>query len=122
MGNRTVGMNIAGKLKTKRTARDRLRSQIRPQATGCGPSLYDPLSADKTGGAVRGAWIPLIVPCVHRSMGGVSPCAAARRRSRFVPAHGSRQTGANPLPLASVTRECLNWPLRPGTALHCTLS
>ena len=38
--------------------------------------------------ALRGAWIPLIVVCVHRSMSGVSPCAAARRRSQFVPAHG----------------------------------
>ena len=30
------------------TAGDRLRGQIRPQASGCGPSLYDPQTADKT--------------------------------------------------------------------------
>ncbi len=69
--------------------------------------------------ALRGAWIPLIVPCVHRSMGGVSPCAAARRRSRFVPAHGSRQTVASPLPLASVTPPacCRSCPSPATTAL-----
>ena len=38
------------------------------------------------------------------------------------PRHPTRQTGASPLPVASVTRECLNWPLRPGTRRRCTLS
>ena len=44
------------------TAGDRLRGQIRPQASGCGPSLYDPLTADKTGGAGRGQRFPFIAP------------------------------------------------------------
>ena len=47
------------------------------------------------------------MPCVHRSMGGVSPCAAARRRSRFVPAHGSRQTGGKPLAFGLCHAPCL---------------
>ena len=56
---------------------------------------------------MRGQRLPLIVPCGHRSMGGVSPCAAARRRSRFVPPHGSRQTGASPFAFGICHAPCL---------------
>ena len=48
--------------------------------------------------------------------------ARLRRFLAARPRHPPRQTVASPLPVASVTRECLNWPLRPGTARRCTLS
>ena len=78
-----------------------------PTASG-GLQPFSLRSTDRRqdGGAVGGARIPLIVPCVHRNM-GVSPCAAARRRSRFVPAHGSRQTGAKPLACGICHVPCL---------------
>ena len=50
----------------------------------------------------------------------MGPPAFAGSGSR--PRHPTRQTGASPLPVASVTRECLNRALRPGTGRRCTLS
>ena len=55
------------------------------------------------GGAVGGAWLPL--SCCA-STGATVLCRHVPlflRRSRFGPAQGSRQTGASPLPVASVT-------------------
>ena len=42
-----------------------MRGEILRQAPSCGPSLYDPLSADKTGGAVRGQRLRRIVLCAE---------------------------------------------------------
>ena len=52
----------------------------------------------------------------------MEPPAFAGSGSR--PRHPTRQTGASPLPLASVTRECLNWPFAPRnrTALYSLLT
>ena len=98
--------------------RNEARTRSARRGSGCGARSdrkrqAAPLTQD--GGAVSGAWIPL--SCCA-STGATVLCRHVPlflRRSRFVPAQGSRQTGASPLPLASVTA-CRSCPA--GIAVH----